>query len=72
MGRTTELAATVETAFYTEWHLQENTVILICQDKHQLVNNTELGEQTAKYLSPQAEQITQGTASALENQWELI
>lgn len=72
MGRTTEAAVPVETTLYTEWHLQENTVILICQNKHQLVNNTELREQTAKYLSPQAEQITQGTVSALENQWELI
>lgn len=71
MGRT-EGAAPVETILYTEWHLQENTVILVCQNKHQLVNNTELGEQTAKYLSPQAEQITQGTVSALENQQELI
>lgn len=30
MGRTTEAAAPVETISYTEWHLQENTVILIC------------------------------------------
>lgn len=72
MGRTTEVAAPVETVSYTEWHLQENTAILICQNKHQLVNNTELREQTAKDLSPQAEQITQGTVFALENQGELI
>lgn len=72
MGRTTVVAAPDETISYTEWHLQENAVIPICQNKHQLVNNTEHEEETAKYLSPQAEQITQGTVSALENQWELI
>lgn len=71
MGRTTEVASPVEMILYAQWHLQENTVILICQNKHQLVNNTELGKETATYLSPQAEQITQGTVSALENQWEL-